>query len=132
MRPLFLLTFLFLGPVHAQAPQAATPPVDAKNLPDINDRDAGWPRRVQDGDLTLTVYQPQVESWDELTLKLRAAVSVERAGARAPMWGTVYVKARTQVDKPAGLVRLEDLQVTGATFPGAPAEAKPVLEALRG
>lgn len=93
--------------------------------------DAGWPRKVAGDDMEMTVYQPQVDSWDQVTLQLRAAVSVKKTGSNVPMWGTLFVKARTQVDKPAGLVHLDDIQLTGANFPGAPAEAKPVLESLR-
>ena len=39
--------------------------------------DGGWPREYQAGSLAFTVYQPQVESWDQTTLVARSAVAVE-------------------------------------------------------
>src|SRR4051812_26259196 len=41
----------------------------------------GWPRQYQSGQLTFTVYQPQVDSWDRATLRARAAVAALRQGA---------------------------------------------------
>jgi hypothetical protein len=110
--PLIML-LLVLPPVSAQAPQggqAASPagyqiPID------------GWPKRAKANGDTLTIYQPQVNSWHGDTLEARAAVAVETPAAPAPTYGTIEFSARTEVDKSAGMVTLADFHVTRANFP---------------
>src|SRR5512144_341689 len=71
-----------------------------------------WPRIVKSGGDTLTVYEPQVESWQGNVLRARAAIGVETPALPKPTFGVVYYTARTEVDKAAGMVTLYDFRVT--------------------
>jgi hypothetical protein len=82
-----------------------------------------WPRVVVLGDVTNTIYQPQLESWDNVTLKARSAVSIQSNGAPQAAFGTIDLTARTQVDRAERQVLLNNLQVSAATFPSEPAQA---------
>lgn len=93
--------------------------------------DIGWPRQIQSGGGTITVYQPQVESWDGNVLKERAAVSVSTAASPAPTFGVIWFTARTDVDKTARMVSLHDIDVTRASFPTAKDQESTYLQALR-
>lgn len=79
--------------------------------------DDGWPRDVRSGTTRITVYQPQIDSWDGFRLAARAATAVvEKAGA-SPTYGIIQIRAATHVDKNARLVSLENLTIEAATFP---------------
>src|SRR4051812_9898057 len=78
-----------------------------------------WPRQFEDGGLKISVFQPQIEKWQGEDFQTRSAVSVTPAGSDKPLFGVVWMKARAEVDKAAGLVTLNDVQVTRANFPSA-------------
>jgi hypothetical protein len=93
-----------------------------------------WPREVKAADgSTITVYQPQVESWADNNLSGRAAVAVKRPNETEPHYGVIELSARTAVDKSADLVTLSNLRITKSSFPGASAQdTQKYLAALRG
>ena len=81
--------------------------------------DIGWPRMVQSNNEQIQIYQPQVDKWEGGKLEGRAAVVVsERAGGH-PVYGVVWLSARTTVDQDQRLVTLYDIDVTKAFFPSA-------------
>ncbi len=101
------------------------------------DQDPGWPRVVQEGDLTLSIYQPQIDKFQDDRLEARAAVTVETKGAgqgakKQTTYGVIWIKAHTQIDKDAGLVYLDEIEVTEANFPGRPEKADEYLAIIRG
>jgi hypothetical protein len=81
-----------------------------------------WPRVVHSGNKTLTVYEPQPETWDGTKLTARAPVAVQQEGgeASATRYGSVHFTARTDVDKAQGLVSLHDVRIVSADFPADP------------
>jgi hypothetical protein len=93
--------------------------------------DIGWPRQIQSDGNTITVYQPQVESWDGNVLKERAAVSVSTAASPTPTFGVIWFTARTDVDKTTRMVTLHDIDLTRASFPTAKDQESTYLTALR-
>lgn len=95
-------------------------PAVAQTPPSPGTADDGWPRVIQDASRSIVVYQPQIESWKDNRIEERAAIGVENPGAASPVYGVVWFKARTEVDKSSHLVTLEDLTVTRADFPTAP------------
>ncbi len=98
---------------------------------DVLATDAGWPRVFQsDGD-KISVYQPQIESWDGNKLTARAAVSVQSQAAATPTYGVVWLTARTDVDKELRLVFTSDLTVTKVNVPAAPDRADAYLALFR-
>jgi uncharacterized membrane protein YgcG len=90
-----------------------------------------WPRQLASGDNTFSVFQPQYESWDQGRLSGRAAVAVEDRVSSQPKYGVIWFIARTEVDKEARMVTLEDLSVSKADFPTTPDNGAAYLASLR-
>ncbi|PYN72131.1 MAG: hypothetical protein DMD96_35090, partial [Candidatus Rokuibacteriota bacterium] len=90
-----------------------------------------WPRQLASGDNTFSLFQPQYESWDQGRLSGRAAVAVEDRVSSQPRYGVIWFTARTEVDKEARMVTLEDVTVSKADFPTTPDGGAAYLAALR-
>src|SRR2546429_9796982 len=90
-----------------------------------------WPRQLASGDNTFSVFQPQYESWNKGQLSGRAAVAVEDRVSSQPKYGVIWFTARTEVDKEARMVALEDVTVSKADFPTTPDGGAAYLAALR-
>ncbi|GMU68858.1 MAG: hypothetical protein AMXMBFR37_11900 [Steroidobacteraceae bacterium] len=80
--------------------------------------DADWPREIVSDGTTFVVYEPQLDSLDGDTLLSRSAVSIQRAGDKAPIFGAVETTARLDVDRDRDLARIIDLSVDRVRFPG--------------
>ena len=112
------------GPALAQSTPAA-PPLEllANGI---------WPKQVNANGAVVDVYQPQVDKWEGNRLEARIAVAVHPPGAPQPTFGVLWITARTDVDKAAGLVMLVDVKVTKVNFPGvSSAKAKQYLAVAR-
>jgi hypothetical protein len=90
-----------------------------------------WPRPIQLSDATLTVYQPQVERWQGNQLSFRAAVAAKASGSNAETFGVVWGSARTEVDRVARRVTLEDLRLARSNFPTLPDNGAAYLSELQ-
>jgi hypothetical protein len=128
MRPIALVLVLVLvapvGHAFAQSTPAA-PPLEllANGI---------WPKQVDANGAVVDVYQPQVDKWEGNRLEARIAVAVHPPGVPQPQFGVLWITARTDVDKVAGLVLLEDVKVTKVNFPGVSADkAKQYLAVAR-
>jgi hypothetical protein len=110
--------WLVLPPAIAQAPPA---PASGQS----------WPREFQSGNSTITVYQPQLDSWPLRDLSGRAAVSVKDAVSPDEQFGVVWFTAKTNVNRADNLVTLEDITITRGNFPAAPGKADGYLQSLR-
>jgi hypothetical protein len=88
-----------------------------------------WPRAITLEQGTLTVYSPQLETLEGVTLSGRAAVSWEAKG-RAPVFGVFWFDARVLVDKDRRTVHVEELAVTKVRFPNATPEQEQRVEQL--
>jgi hypothetical protein len=95
----------------APPPDAPTASQPASPNPDP------WPRTFTLSDATLRVYQPQVEQWEGNRLDFRAAVEAKPSDGGTGSFGVVWGTARTEVNRPARLVTLEDLRLTRSNFP---------------
>jgi hypothetical protein len=95
--------------------------------------DSGWPRIVPTNDGKITVYQPQIDSWDGFRVDGRAAVAVSLTAKPndAPTYGIVTFSAQAHVDKDAGMVSFEKLTVKSASFPGAAANGQKWATAIQ-
>lgn len=117
------------GPMAAApAAPSATPQAPAVN-PFTLPADP-WPRKIQVGDQTLTVYQPQVESWSGNQIAFRAAVAVKPPGQGEEVFGVVQAQSHTQVDRVQREVILEDLKIVKAQFPTLPTEGEELTKAF--
>ena len=119
-----LLALNLLAPWSAlsQAPPAG---------PDAGAGVGAWPRPIQAGDTVIEVYQPQIDSWQGHRLEARAALSIKSPASPAVSYGVIWITARTEVDKAQGLVTLEDIKVTKASFPGLPQKTDDLLRLIR-
>jgi hypothetical protein len=124
-----LLAIVGLAIALAGNAQAPAPAPAAKPAPDV-----AWPREVKAADgTTITVYQPQIESWADNKITARAAVAVIRPGEKEPAYGVIELAAQTQIDKAADVALLTGLRVTKSNFPGStPEQAQSTLATLRG
>lgn len=118
-----------LSVILAAAGPLATPlPARADTLP--APKQLVWPRNLQGPEGTITIYQPQVESWKDGVLLARAAISVTPTGG-APVFGIAEIRAETQTDKAAGLVLLAPISVEKVEIPTAPDRADRVRMLLQ-
>jgi hypothetical protein len=115
------VTFMAIAPGIAQAAApASTPPPPAP-----------WPRAVDLPDAQVLVYQPQINSWTGDRLDFRAAMAVKPPGAKDATYGVIFANARTQVDKVARTVVLEDLQITKLDLPTLPGKGAVLAPELK-
>jgi hypothetical protein len=81
------------------------------------DAEVGWPRKIERGDYTIVIYQPQTESLTANRLESRAAVSVAGPDYPAPVYGAMWFDCHISTDRDERIVRLIDLEVSAAKFP---------------
>jgi hypothetical protein len=76
-----------------------------------------WPRQFQLPDGSALVYSPQVETWQGNQLAFRCAVAIKPSSSSDTAFGVVWATARTEVDRVARRVSLEDMTLTRSSFP---------------
>jgi hypothetical protein len=125
-----LIVFVAIAGCASQSPSWVAPvPATVADAPSM-DPPAGppaptnpdpWPQKFSfagsSGNVTLMVYQPQVERWEGNRVNFRAAVSVKTDGSTAETFGVIWATARTEVNRVARMVTLEDLKLTRSNFP---------------
>ena len=79
--------------------------------------DEAWPRKASHGSETISMYQPQVETWKGDELHAYAALAVTSAANKTSKYGVLWFMARTEVDKVNRQVTLDDFQITRVRFP---------------
>ncbi len=90
-----------------------------------------WPREFKLSNASLYVFQPQINAWDGNLVDFRAAVGVVPTGATQEIFGVIWGTARTQVDRVARMVLLEQLTLTRSNFPTLPDNGTAYLRALQ-
>ena len=88
-----------------------------------------WPRVMESETATVTMYQPQIDSWKDDTFDARAAVSVQEGDA-APVFGAVWITGRIDVDRDARMVDFFDIKIPSVAFPEASEEQQQKLAAF--
>jgi hypothetical protein len=79
--------------------------------------DEGWPRKASRGAETISMYQPQVETWKGDELHAYAALAVTSLANKTTKYGVLWFTARTEVDKVNRQVTLDDFQIIQVRFP---------------
>jgi hypothetical protein len=87
----------------------------------------GWPRVIKDSGIEITVYQPQPDSLDGLTLQSRVALSVKRPEDKAPAFGAVWLTATLELDGATDLVRVVRVKIDRSHIAGIAEEDVPAL-----
>jgi hypothetical protein len=85
-----------------------------------------WPKEIDTPALKITVYQPQLETFQGNHLTARAAVSVQKTGSPTPVFGGVWLDAQLLTDRDQRTATPINVRVTEARFPSA--EAADVAE----
>lgn len=85
-----------------------------------------WPRVMGGQNFIVTMYEPQIDSWEENTFEARAAVSVVKGGA-APVFGAVWISGRFEVDRDTRMVDFFDITIPTVAFPEASEEERQAL-----
>ncbi len=88
-----------------------------------------WPKIIRLEQLTITIYQPQIEALYDNHVEARAAFNIFD-GARLPVFGAMWVKARVHIDRSNHSVIYDNLKVTAIHFPDANEEDKEAFIAL--
>jgi hypothetical protein len=121
-----LLTALSASWVIAQE---APPPAPEQNA----QSSSRWPLRLEAPEGLITIYQPQLTSFDGNQLKARAAVSVLAPGQQDPTFGALWMESRVSTDRVARTVQILEVTVTHVRFPGPGGVSEQALtNALRG
>ncbi|PTT62781.1 autotransporter, partial [Pseudomonas sp. HMWF007] len=89
-----------------------------------------WPQVITSGKAKLTVYQPQLDSWDGYTLNARAAVEATGGDGKST-YGIVQFSAHTLVDKATRWVALDQYKLIKADFPADARQADIWVAALQ-
>ena len=77
-----------------------------------------WPKVViHPSGTEITLYQPQVESFDKVNLEFRSAVMINTPKQEDPIFGAVWVKTKILTDRDTREISLDDVRVTDAKFP---------------
>jgi len=85
-----------------------------------------WPQVMEGKSFTVTMYEPQIDSWMENTFEARAAVSVVEGDA-APVFGAVWISGRFEVDRDTRMVDFFDITIPTVAFPEASEEEQQAL-----
>jgi hypothetical protein len=121
------------GVSWGQTPQpapAAKPATAAANV--APDAGSPWPRVVNSNGATISIYQPQVDSWTGNVLKAYTAVKVKTAGKQATDYGVIWFTANTEVDKVNRVVTLTNFTITKQNFPTIANNGQAFASALTG
>ncbi|MEW6348600.1 MAG: hypothetical protein AB1646_06025 [Thermodesulfobacteriota bacterium] len=91
----------------------------------------GWPRQLTASGQTLTLHQPQVDSWQDYS-KLQATMVVEttRKADAEPVLGAVWLECDTVADLDARLVTLQNFRITRTSFPSLDQAASEQMTSL--
>jgi hypothetical protein len=85
-----------------------------------------WPLVMEAEAATVTMYQPQIDSWKDNDFEARAAVSVQEADS-APVFGAVWISGRYDVDRDTRMVDFYDFTIPTVAFPEATEERQQQL-----
>ena len=90
-----------------------------------------WPRVFQGGEYTLTIYQPELDSWDGFHISAHYALSLQKGKDGNATYGVAWVTADSEIDKEDRMVTLDDIQVTKVHFPSAPEQEPQYLAMIK-
>jgi hypothetical protein len=113
---LFVSPMVPLLPAQTTAPAAKTAPAVNEVKPEV---DGGWPRTYEMSSArNLTIYEPQVASWDrQKHVVAYAAVAYSTSASNKPDLGSIKLEADTSVSLEERLVRFSTIDLTEVHFP---------------
>jgi len=117
-----------MGQTPAASPTAPAAAKTSSPSPAAQDPNEPWPRVVTYQGATISIFQPQIESWSGNMLNARAAVRVK--SSKSTDYGVIWFTARTEVDKVNRVVTLLDFKITKQNFPTPPNNGATYVSAL--
>ena len=94
-----------------------------------NYSDLSWPREITAEGYSITLYQPQLESFEGNQLDSRMAVSI--SNKKDLIFGAVWLKGKVSTDLDSRIVHLENIEIPKINFPDISNEDKTIkLSAL--
>lgn len=73
-----------------------------------------WPDEINNDNMDLVIYQPQLEHYDKITLAARSAISVSLNDRT--FFGALWFKGKAAIDKDEQLVRIRDIEIKDIRF----------------
>lgn len=89
-----------------------------------------WPREIKVSNAEITIYQPQLETFDKNVITSRAAVAVKRNDSDKTDYCAIWMKAIVDTDKETRMVKLRDLSITKMAYPDASEKVKASLSKI--
>jgi len=101
--------------------------------PQTSPQPSPWPIHATASDGTdVTIFQPQLESFEGDALTGHAAVAVVPANQQEPVYGAVWLQSRVETDRVARTVHIVDVNVTKVLFPSpSSVPTQPLSDAVR-
>jgi hypothetical protein len=90
---------------------------------------ADWPREINTQQGMITIYEPQISSFDGNSMSARAAISITPAGADSLIFGAVWLDCRVLTDRPTRTVKILELKVKQIRFPNMPEDETAAITA---
>jgi len=81
-----------------------------------------WPKTINHEKGVITVYQPQIDSFERNRLEARSAVSVLKTGATDEVFGTVWFSSNVTLDRDNHEAELSQISIDEIVFVGASEE----------
>src|SRR5208283_5557199 len=78
-----------------------------------------WPLEVNAGGTTITIYQPQYESFSEVTLVADAAISITTSADPQPKFGAARLECTVSKDRMSNELVVQNLSVEKIKLPDA-------------
>jgi hypothetical protein len=126
---ILVLSLSLAAQQQQQQPKQQQPPAQSQQQGQIDPE--SWPRIIQTGDYKLTVYQPELDSWDGFKLSAHYALSLQKGKDSPTTYGVAWVTAITEVNKDDRMVTLDDIQLTKVHFPSAPDQESLYFELIK-
>ncbi len=90
-----------------------------------------WPRIFNSGGFTVTVYPPNLNSWDTSTLVGTCAFSRSAGDGSALTYGTFSFTASTEVNRINRMVTLTNVTITAVSLPDSPQQQTAMQTAMQ-
>ncbi len=118
------------APSYTRAMQTGQPQPKQTAVNPTKAIDGGWPRELERSNEKISMYQPQVEEWQNDQLRAYAALSVVNLKDKKTKYGVLEFTARTEVDKVNRQVTLDEFEITAVRFPSMKEREPEFLELL--
>ncbi len=119
------------APSHTRSMQTGQPKPNQTEVNRAKAIDGGWPRELERSNEKISMYQPQLEEWQNDQLRAYAALSVVNLKDKKTKYGVVEFTAKTQVDKVNRQVTMDEFEIIAVRFPSMKERESEIMELLK-